>query len=250
MTNQNIDNGMRLLAGKPIYVDDIPIRPLTLGEIVGFGFTEFQQRIALLTISLNDMIEAVDDFEFQAILKANRHQYKSFDLFMMSEEMRSLVIESFQLIFRTDDIVFREDEEFGVVLEVAGQYMIHRENFGQIADVIQLQNNPSSSDEDEDDLNPADELARGIAEKLKRAREIAKKSKEVESDNEGATIEDIVSSVTAVSNSINKLNVWDYTLYQIYDEFARLIKIDSYHMQVQASMFASDVEIEHWSEPL
>ena len=94
------------------------------------------------------------------------------------------------------------------------------------------------------------ELAKSIAEKLKRGKEIVEKSKALESDGDGLTIPDIISAVSAMSNSLNKLNIWDLTIYQLYDEFARLTKIDNYRLQIQASMWSSDIEIEHWSEPI
>ena len=73
----------------------------------------------------------------------------------------------------------------------------------------------------------------------------------MESNNdEGVDLQDVISAVTSMSNSINKVNINEYTLYQLYDEFARLVKIDNYRLQIQASMWASDVEVHHWSEPL
>lgn len=250
MDSSKLDNKMKLLAGKAIYVDGIPIKPMKIGEIVEIGFTQFQQTIQIMMLSLDDMINSIEDFESQAILKMNKHQYKVFDLYMISDALRDMLIVGFKMVFRTDNVVFIEDIERGYVIIIDEKYEIDRDNYDEIVKVLTMQNNPSVSEStEEEDYNPADELANGIAEKLRRAKELVKNSKPSD-DNDGIGIDDVISSVTALSNSVNKLNILEYTLYQLYDEFARLIKIDNYKFQMQASMWSSDMEIAHWSEPL
>ena len=246
----SLTNDMKLIAGLPIYVGDIPVKPMTLGEIAEIGYETFQQGIYLLSLTIDDMIEAIEDFEIHALLKAERHQYKTFDLYMISNGLSDLVIDGFKMLFRTEEIeLLGEFDDVEVIINK--EYVVNRENFDEIVDVIQMQNNPTvSKNEDEADYNPADDVAHSIAQKLKKGKEITKKSKALESDGEGIAIVDVISAVTAMSNSINKINVWGYTPYQLYDEFARLNKIDNYNLQIQASMWSSEVEIEHWSEPL
>lgn len=196
------------------------------------------------------MIESIDDFEMQAHLKAERHLYKVFDMYMLSNDMQELVLKSFNLLFQTENVIIDGEllDDMSVVIDE--KYVINRDNFDDVVNMIQLQNNPEKSASDEDDYNPSNELAKSIAEKLKRSKEIVEKSKALESDGDGLTIPDIISAVSAMSNSLNKLNIWDLTIYQLYDEFARLTKIDNYRLQIQASMWSSDIEIEHWSEPI
>lgn len=250
-----IDLKIKLLSGQKILVDGIPIRPPTLSEISQIGYTTFQQNISLLMLSLDDMINTIDDFEMQATLKANRFQYKVFDLYMVSSELRQLLAETFKFLFNTEDVLI-DDEDFGdIKIVIDESYVINRDNYDNIVEIIRMQNNPQISSEnsdDDDDYKPANDLAKSIVDKIKKGKEIVRKSKAMDSksDSEGITILDMISSVTAISNSINKLNVWDYTVYQLYEEFARLNKIENYRLQIQASMFSSEIEIEHWSEPL
>lgn len=250
MSPETVDLKMRLLAGESIYVGDIPIKPLSLRQISQVGYSKFQQSIGIISITLDEMIESIDDFEMQAQLKAERHLYKVFDMYMLSNDMQELVLKSFNLLFQTDNVIIDGEllDDMSVVIDE--KYVINRDNFDDVVNMIQLQNNPEKSASDEDDYNPANELAKSIAEKLKRSKEIVEKSKALESDGDGLTIPDIISAVSAMSNSLNKLNIWDLTIYQLYDEFARLTKIDNYRLQIQASMWSSDIEIEHWSEPI
>ena len=61
-------------------------------------------------------------------------------------------------------------------------------------------------------------------------------------DSDPLDFYDIVSSVTTRSNSINKLNVNQITIYQLYDEFSRLGMIDTYENSIQASMMGAKLE--------
>ena len=250
MSPETVDLKMRLLAGESVYVGGIPIKPLSLRQISQVGYSSFQQSIGIISITLDEMIESIDDFEMQAHLKAERHLYKVFDMYMLSNDMQELVLKSFNLLFQTENVIIDGEllDDMSVVIDE--KYVINRDNFDDVVSMIQLQNNPEKSASDEDDYNPANELAKSIAEKLKRSKEIVEKSKALESDGDGLTIPDIISAVSAMSNSLNKLNIWDLTIYQLYDEFARLTKIDNYRLQIQASMWSSDIEIEHWSEPI
>lgn len=240
---------MKLLSGKPIEVDGIYIKPYTLGEIADMGYSEFQGNINMLLLTLDDMIESIDDFEVSAMLKANKHQYKVFDLYVASTGMVDILISSLSMVLRTDDIQVIGENVEDMRLVVDGTHFIDRDNYDEVVKIIEVQNNPNLTSEDED-YNPANDIARSIAEKIQKGKDRARKSKAMESGGEGITLADMISAVSAMSNSINKLNIWDLTVYQLYDEFARLSKIDNYKFQVQASMWSSEVEIEHWSEPL
>lgn len=250
MNSETIDLEMRLLSGDAIFVGDIPIKPLKLRRISQVGYSNFQKSINMISMSLDDMIESIDDFEIQAHLKAERHLYKVFDLYMLHENIQEIVIGSFKLLFQTENAIIDGEilDDMSVVID--DRYVVNRENFDEIVNIIQLQNNPEKSIDDDDEYNPANEVAKNIAEKLKRSKEIVERSKALESDSDGLVISDIISAVSAMSNSLNKLNIWDLTIYQLYDEFARLTKIDNYRLQVKASMWSSDVEVEHWSEPI
>lgn len=241
---------MKLLAGKTITVGEIPVIPFTLDEVAEIGYSEFQGKINIMLLTLDDMINSIDDFELSATLKANRHEYKVFDMYIASPEMSDVLIDSLSMIFRTNEIYLRRNDSGDFIITIDEKYHINRDNFDEISKVVEIQNNPDFSGEGEDDYNPANEVARSIAEKIREGKKKANESKAMESGGEGINLADMISAVSAMSNSINKLNIWDLTIYQLYDEFARISKIDNYRLQIQASMWGSDMEIEHWSEPL
>lgn len=250
MNPEDIDNLMNLMAGNPIYSGEIPIRPFKLGEIAEVGYMEFQNNIGILSLTLGEMIEAIDDFELQANLKAEQHMYKTFDLLVASPEISNILVDALKMVFRTSEVKLVDDVNYeDIYVSVSKKHKIDRNNFDEVASVVKMQNNPQiGTKKKEHEYNPSNEIARQIAEKIEKGKQKVKEEKE--GDGDGLMIVDIISAVTAMSNSINKINVWEYTLYQLYDEFTRLNKIDNYRVAIQASMMAPDVEVEHWSDPL
>lgn len=250
MTVEKIDTQLKLLSGQTMYVGDVPIKPFRLGQVSEIGYSFFQNNINILTLTLDDMINAIDDFELNATLKANKHMYKVFDMYVSSPEMADVFIKSLGMVFRTENILLVGESIEELKVSINDEYYIDRENFDEIVRVIEVQNNPSVSGGKEEDYNPSNDVARSIAEKIRKGKEKVNESRAMESGGEGLNIADMIGAVSTMSNSINKLNIWDLTIYQLYDEFARLNKIDNYKLQIQASAWSSDVEIEHWSEPL
>lgn len=250
MTAEKIDIQMKLLSGQTMNVGDIPIKPFTLESVTEIGYMEFQNNVNLMMLTLDDMINAVEDFEVNAMLKANKHEYKVFDMYTASPEMSDVLIGSLKMIFRTSEVYLEGSDMNNLRISIDDKYIIDRNNFDEIVKVVEVQNNPSVSSDSEDEYNPSNAVAKSIADKIQKGKDKVNKSKAMESGGEGINLADMISAVSTMSNSINKLNIWDLTIYQLYDEFARLNKIDNYKLQIQASMWASDMEIEHWSEPL
>jgi len=76
---------------------------------------------------------------------------------------------------------------------------------------------------------------------LMRKKIEGKKKKQQSDDGDGEIdISDIISAVSSKSHSINKLNVWQLTLYQLYDEYARLELIDNYDFSIRAMMAGAE----------
>lgn len=250
MSKDAIDVEMKLLSGQVMMVGEVPIEPFKLKDVSKIGYSRFQNNINILMLTLDDMIEAIDDFSLTAELKANRHKYKVFDMLVIADDMTELLITSLSMIFRTDDIIVTRNRSDETLMIVDKKFIIDRYNYNEISKVIEVQNNPSLGGAQEDEYNPSGDLAKSIADKINKSKEKIKKSKAMSSGSEGITLNDIISSVSVMSKSINKINIWELTIYQLYDDFARLNKIDNYNLQIKASMMSSEVEIEHWSEPL
>ena len=81
---------------------------------------------------------------------------------------------------------------------------------------------------------------------MKKYREKVEKIKNGNEES-GQPLYNVISAITVRSNSINKMNILDLTIFQIYDEYKRLITIDQYNQSLQALMAgASGVELQQW----
>ncbi|QOV08241.1 putative tail assembly chaperone [Bacillus phage Kirov] len=278
---KDVDVKLILLSGSSITVDNIEIIPYTIEEIKNYGYSNYMQGLQLLSLTVEDFLDSVKDVEKRMILEVEKQNLRAFDFYskLAGEDFKNILLVALSVLLRTDDIRFLDDnvlaidfmkmgilyeDKYGMVhvdnekLENISEdqlKLIHRENFDSIVEVIKMQNYLMKVSEKEDDefKNPADEATRLLAEQIKKNRERVKAKKKLQNDDDEDDIDisDIISAVCSKSNSINKLNVWDFTLYQVYDEYARLELIDSYDFSIRAMMAGAEkVDLKHWSSKI
>lgn len=273
---KDVDVKLILLSGSSITVDNFEIIPYTLEEIKNMGYSQYMQGLQLLSLTVADFIDSVKDLEKRALLEVEKNKLKAFDFYskLAGEEFQNILLVALSIVLRTDDIRFLDEnvlavdfvkmgiiyeDEFGLIQVDSEKLenmpedkikLIHRENFDSIVEVVKLQNYLMKTEEIEDDefKNPANEETRLLAEQMKKNREKVKKKKQMQDEESNIDLSDIVSAVCSKSNSINKTNVWGFTLYQVYDEYARLELIDSYDFSIRAMMAGAEkVDLKHWS---
>lgn len=280
---KELDLKLRMLSGSSIKVGNLEIKPYTLEEINEYGYSDYMNSLQWISISIDDFINSVLDIEKRVVLEQQRENLKTFDFYVKlgGQEMLEGLLTAMAMIFKTDDIriledknviainfvkmgvfAFDEDGEMTVdedVLESLNEeeiMLIHRDNFDDLVEVIKFQNYLTKPSEKKDNLlNPADEETRKLQEYMDlMAKKIeGKKKKQQKNDGEDNEIDisDIISAVSSKSYSINKLNVWQLTLYQLYDEYARLELIDNYDFSIRAMMAGAEkVDLKHWSSRL
>ncbi|AGI11770.1 hypothetical protein X915_gp231 [Bacillus phage vB_BanS-Tsamsa] len=274
----SIDLKLLLLGGQGIKVDNLELTPYTLAQVRDYGYTKYMQNLQWILPSVEDFIASTTDIEKKMILMAERNSLKSFDFFskLGGAELTQVMLMSLAMIFQNNDIRYLEDQ--GIVVfdffklgifyrDEDGHFQInsekldsipeedfkvvHRDNFDEIIQVVKLQNGLTKVKVEEE--NPVDEETRKLMAQMKENREKVNKLKQNEQgdDGDGIDIADIISAVSSKSSSINKFNIWDLTLYQMYDEYARLELIDNYDFSVKAIMAGAEkVDLKHWSSKL
>ncbi|AKQ08528.1 hypothetical protein PQE66_gp213 [Bacillus phage PBC2] len=276
----DVDIKLILQSGSSIRVDNIDIKPYTLDEIKDYGYSKYMQSLQLISLTVDDFVDSVNDIEKKMILEAEKENLRTFDFYttLGGEDFKQILLTALSILLRTDDIRFIDSNvlaidfmKIGVLYEDEEGYvqtdseklenaveselkLIHRDNFDEIVSVIKLQNYLMKPEESKRVDNPADEETRALMEHMKKMREKveAKKRQQQESEEESdIDLADIVSAVCSKSNSINKLNIWDFTLYQVYDEYARLELIDNYIFSIKAMMAGAEkIDLRHWSSRL
>lgn len=270
------DLKMSLLRGSSMKVDDLDIKPYTLGEIEKKGYTNYMKTLQVLFITVEDFLRGITDVQQRMELELVKNELTVFDFLIKPEiGMTDNMLQALSTILRTDDLyildeiiavdffkegilyenedgeVVTDDELFETLKEEVK--VVTRNNYDDIVKIAKYQNYLEKVDgELSRDDNPADEATKLLQEQMKKNQERVSKIKKAEKSNnskvEKTDFSDLISAVTAKSPTINKLNVWEYTLYQFYDEYARLETIDGYEFSVKAILAgAKDVEIKHWS---
>lgn len=208
MNSINIDDELRLLKGSSFFVNGIKIKPFTIGEIVEIGYEEYQKNLNIFIWEVKDFVLEVPE-EFKEI--------KIFDLILNSGSKE--LLEG----FLTGIDFFLKPKEMNINIKsneiIIDDKSIGRDNWDDICRIIKTQNCVKRNKEEE--YNPANEEARKIIEKIKAL-------KKEHPPKELVTLSSIISGIAYKSNSLNIINIWDLTIYQLYDALNRLNLIDNY----------------------
>ena len=277
---KDIDLKLHLISGSEIKIENLVIKPYTLEEIKNYGYSNYMKNIQMMSISMDDFISSIEDDSKRAVLEEQRANLMTFDFYIKfgGEELLYSLLFALMMVFRTDDVRMLDDkiiaidfikkgfldyDENGNIFSTSNFEnanedeikLIHRENFDNIAKIVQLQNyliKPEVKIEEEELY--ADEETRKLMEEMARHRkkvEEKKKAQRESDENENIDISDIISAISSKSNSINRFNIWQFTLYQIYDEYSRLELIDNYDFSIRALMAgAKDIDFKHWSSKI
>lgn len=231
---------LKLLAGDPITLDDIGyVHPFTIRDIKDFGGeSEFNSylnvltmgnRLATIAFGESDDINALSDFQIIYLLCSMDINYKD------------VVMKALSLLFKTQV----ELTDYGFLVN---DKIINDSNFDELIYILKVQNcliKPSNESED----NPANDKAKELLEKRRKARERLNRAKNNDSDGEPLTLDDLVSILCANGNGINIFNVWDLSFYAFNDQFNRMKMFDDYQISVQSLLAGAnpnEIELKHW----
>ena len=227
---------LQLLAGIPVNFNNLfNIYPLKLRKIAEIGYDKYNYYISLLLFSKNNFnnnkIEHINNEEFN---KAS--DFEIMLCFLLTDiKFKNDFMFALELFIKEKPIL--DERGFFYFGELEERRFIYNDNFNEIQNVIKLMNN----------IKP--EKIEELDEFDKRVMEAEKKISQYD-DNEALTLNNLISSLTNMSdNDINIFNVWDLTLYQIYDQFKRGQLKEKFIIDLK-SIFAGakseDVNLEHY----
>jgi hypothetical protein len=225
----------KFLLGKPIELDGIgKLHQLTLDEILDIGFPKYNSFLGVLCISKEEILEE---------LKIEDQDFEPFDFIVAncihSEEYKELVCKALSAFLKSD-VTFNQEGYFEIG-ELIDCRILHKQNFNFFIDIVKQQNCIREKPKLPECKN---EAQRQYYEKLK---EVRAKKEQFENKN---SFYDIVSSLCSRHNSINVFNIGDFNIYQIIDQYKRLVMIDEYFISVDSRMHGAseDVTVTHWSD--
>ena len=238
----DLDMKAKLLMGLDISVCGITIKNHTIGKIFkDIGLTKYLQLSSIATRDVKDYIsrEYLDQFKDISV----------FDIFCMTQEMNDTFIE-FLNLFTEYEWKFVHNNlftEFYAKNENGKSVHISKENIQEIFETIKMMYCLDSSKK-ESEREDIDDRMKEILAELEE-----EESKVNESKGTKVTILSIMLGLASKHNSINLLNMWDYTIYQIIKTYHYVEKIDNEDRVVQGIYAGTidgkkiDLEKLHWA---
>lgn len=235
-----IDDRLRLLTGKPVLAEDFGfIAPLTLGEVIDKGYMEYLKYLNVFCYKKEQFMENPPE------------EILMFDFLMMAEDpfIHQLLKEALEFFLKDQVIIIKEKFIIAVGSTKENLKFINRLNYENICYVIQIQNYMKSVDNDSDVFDKNDK-AKEIQDKLNKSRAEIQRLKNKEHNEIESDFYDVISALS-IKGNISKFDLLNHSMFQIYDEYKRLIHIDQYDTNILALMQgAKGVKLQHWSSKI
>lgn len=157
----------------------------------------------------------LDDKELAEHLNIPLSGRSRYEFVITNKKLRDFYSQIFSFFF-LESVVFQEFSKFWILTEKDGRCSgtINEENFQDVCNYILICNHLEAKKSTE--LKFYNEKARLIYEQMKK-HPFKKQSAGLK-----ASIGDVVSAVASNSNTYSLFNVWELTIYQLYDQFYKL----------------------------
>lgn len=205
-----------LLSSEPIYVVKIGhIKPPKLIDVCHLGLDIYNTFLTTLLLNKDKFMELThikqsDDDYFDLIFTQKDYVFllsKIFTFFMCE------VVQPDMANKRFDVIIPAKDSKTGTIIGI-----INKDNFDLVRDII-LQFNYCLNT-DTDDSKVSDEHTAKLMKKIAKYRK--KFSSQKTNNNDDYALPNIISKLCAYSSNVNMTDIWNYTVFQVYDQFFTL----------------------------
>lgn len=196
---------LKLLAGdERIEIDGIVFKQPKLRDIKDIGLQTYYAYISFLLVSAEEYLISIKREDLIPFFK--QHNLTMFDVYRDNSYERQFFIEALSF-FIDGEIEFKNGKFL-----INNTNIINKEIYQKILEIIAEINCLKVNKQQE---TYANEKARRIAEKIQQAKQ---KRSSVQSKN-SISLADIISAVASRKESLNLLNIWDLTIYQLYDHY-------------------------------
>lgn len=237
-----------LLSGNdiPFIEAGLVLHQPTIKEIGYIGESCFFTGLEMLNFSKNilpeeDKIHLESQSNFDILIAILREQknavmQKNRNCVLM---VLALIFPLYSISFSLNAIEFKKDDE-------EETYYINNSNFDEFQNIISQMFDYEKSEGQ--DYNPGGDMAKKIADKLKKRHQRLAKAKAKGNENKKLTIFSRYVSILAVGEQKDINSLLNYTVYQLYDEFKRYELKIGYDIYIQAKMAgAKDLkEVDDW----
>lgn len=212
-----------LLSGAPIPLEGVgTLLPPRLRDLCPggrIGFSRYNRLLSLACMGTEDFLQGLGLKEaFSALPQGERESFTPYNLLTLFEEYRELLGELLGL-FLAEEVRYDEDASRFVTLAPDGTAAgrVDNENYPQVQRAILRLNCLSAQEPSAQNFKSG--RARAVYEKILEGR---KRQAKCLKPDDSLSLPNLVSAVACQHASYNLLNIWDLTVYQLYDQFARL----------------------------
>lgn len=203
-------NALDLLSPAPYPLAQVGhVRSPALRQVASIGYETYNAYLSLLSLRDGQLIDASGP--------PDSAEAPLFARMTASPELRALLCAAFSF-FLEEEAIF--SEAHGCILCMEAEQpvgFIDASNYEDVCACILQRNHADGAQTS--DRQFRSKKAREIYEKLQRAKA---KSPKPERDRQADTsLPNLISALCVQHNSINMCNVWDLTVYQLYDQFLR-----------------------------
>lgn len=204
----------------------------TLNQISEIGVSMYNYYLSIILMTPEMFFTMLKQQEqFESLSDEEKDSLNIFDLLISNEGTKELLRKIIDF-FIIEDAIFYEPNNCLIVTKDTSNIpdnivgIINRENYSQVCDLICQLNNIKSKQED--DLSKVKGKALEILKKLQKGR--AEKQKNFKSDK-NMELGNVISSVANKHPSLNMTNIWNLTVFQLWDTFSRLTNNSIYDIQ-------------------
>lgn len=231
----------QLLSSSPVYIPRVGgILCPTLQDIADIGGDNaYQYYLNILIMDSKQLFSMMDKSDiYETLTDEERLLINVYDILIDNDNTAELLKTSLNFFIKEDVVFSKEYRAFeikGNVFvkennEMVEKYttigVIDKENYSDVVDVICQRNNIKGK-ETSDPSKVKNKKALAILQKIKKG---AEKMAKMNKTDENMELGNIISAVANKSQSLNITNIWNLTVYQLWDCFSRLTNNAVYDM--------------------
>ena len=221
-----------LLSPEPVCVTNIGrIVSPRLKDISAIGYNTYQFYLTILLIDSKKYFSMIGHEEdYDLLSDEEKINLNVFDLLIATEYSSNLLRDALNFFIKEDVIYSNQNKCFIIQNENENVGIITKESYPKVCDLI-CQRVCVKYNQEEDFSKVKNKKALEIMKKLQKGR--TKREKQTKEDK-NMELGNIISAVANKSKSLNILNIWDLTVFQLWDCFSRISNNNIYDIQARA----------------
>lgn len=235
---------MTLISGRPYEYHGLLVYPPTLDDIAAIRYQTYESYLSIFFLSAMD-IGAIIGVQNESLPPTTT----ALQLITCIPDLRDALLRSLSFFIR-EEILY--SDEFGYYsIRDSGIKYIAIDDIREIRSIILQLCNIQDTAETQP-VKFRNEKARQIYEKIQKKKAERQAKSAFSKDSLSMTLPNLISAVSACSPTYNYFNIWQMTVYQFYDQFARLN--DNLQLQIFGHRWAAwgtdNFDFSVWYRPL